>query len=92
MLINKDIINIICSFLDGYKRVDIGCKFSVKLKNINIIINELKCNVLSENIGYVIYPYHKTYKEFKLSFGLSTKVIKENEIIYQWVTLTHTDP
>ena len=92
MIINKDIINIICSFLDGYKRADLGSKFSVKLKNINITINELKCNAIEEYIGYIVYPYHKTYEEFKSSFGLSTKIIKENEIIYQWVTLNHTDP
>jgi ADP-dependent phosphofructokinase/glucokinase len=49
MLINKDIINIIYSFLDGYKRTDLGSKISVKIKNRNIKINKLELSQIYTN-------------------------------------------
>jgi hypothetical protein len=85
-MFHKDILNQIYSFLDGYKRADLNCKISVKLKKKFIQINKLKISYIytGNKITYFINP---EYNDF--SVGYIMKYVND-KITYQWIKIINT--
>ena len=86
-MLSTDIIDIIFSFMEGHIRADFGSKISVKLKNKNILINQLDYNYFHDirNTIYLTYPKHNDNL-----IGYILKIVDGTRINYQWIKIKHT--